>query len=108
MTLLFDQDSIYIVGEAKSPSNNPITQQYKIFFIGFVVDRKTGKIVDADVSSILPLTSTFIRHLLIGQNILESETIIQIIEDRYHGSSQKAIIVALRNASQKFQQLHTV
>ncbi|MEC2073387.1 DUF3870 domain-containing protein [Alkalihalophilus marmarensis] len=105
---MFDQDSIYIVGEAKSPSNNPITEQYKVFFIGFVVDRLSGKIIDAEATSILSITSSFIRHLFVGKNIRETDQIVNAIEEKYYGSSQKAVIVAFRHASQKFNQLHNV
>lgn len=102
---MLDQDSIYIVGEAKSPSNNPITDQYKVFFIGFVVDERSGKILDADCSAILELTSRFVQHLFVGKEITAIDEIVADIERKYHGSSQKAIIVALKNASKKYSQL---
>ncbi|MDV2685978.1 DUF3870 domain-containing protein [Alkalihalophilus lindianensis] len=105
---MFDKDSIYLVGEAKSPSNNPITEQYKVFFIGFVVDRTTGKIIEAEATSILSITSSFIRHLFVGKNMRDTDQVIQAIEESYHGSSQKAVIVSFRHASQKFNQIHTL
>ncbi|WP_252312722.1 DUF3870 domain-containing protein [Sinobaca sp. H24] len=102
---MFDQDSIYIVGEAKSPSNNPITDQYKVFFIGFVVDERSGKILDADCSAILELTSRFVQHLFAGKAITAIDEVTADIERKYHGSSQKAIIAAFTNASKKYSQL---
>lgn len=103
---MLDKDSIYLVGEAKSPANNPITEQYKLFFIGFVVDKTTGKIIDVEATAILTLTSRFIRHLFVGKNILDTEKITETIEEGYHGSSQKAIIVAYRSACHKFKKLN--
>lgn len=37
---MFAENTIYIVGNAKSQQNNPITRQYGPFFIGFVVERR--------------------------------------------------------------------
>ena len=34
---MFQQNTVYIVGESKAAANNPITQQFSSFFIGFVI-----------------------------------------------------------------------
>jgi|UPI00031EBC18 hypothetical protein len=102
---MFGDHTIYIIGEAKAPSNNPITQQYKLFFIGLVVDRETGKIVDADCTTTIDLTRAFIRSLFVGQSILDIEGVSQQIQTRYFGSSQKALTVAFKNASLKYQSI---
>lgn len=101
---MFSQDTIYIIGEAKSPSNNPITEKYNMFFIGMVIDASSKKIVDVECSSILNLTNTFLRSLFIGKEIEEEENIVASIETRYFGSSQKAIIVAYRNILKKYRE----
>lgn len=95
---------MYIVGEAKSPQNNPITKQYDTFFVGFVIDQTNNKIVDVDCTSILDITKKFIRNLFIGERFWDSDSIIKNIENRYLGSSQKALIVAFKNAQKKYNQ----
>ncbi|GAA5100320.1 DUF3870 domain-containing protein [Wohlfahrtiimonas larvae] len=100
----FEDTTIYIVGDAKSPQNNPIMEVYKAFFVGIVVDRKTAIIVDVECSATLGLTNSFVKSLLIGKNVL-SPDVIDCINTRYFGSSQKAFGVALKDAQKKYQQI---
>ncbi|XER14623.1 hypothetical protein SATMO3_49060 [Sporomusa aerivorans] len=100
---MFADNTVYIVGNAKTQQNNPITHHYTQLFIGFVVEKDTGKIVTCASSVILPLTGEFITSLFSGRSMREDfEVIKQQIESRYFGSSQKAIVVAFKDAQKKF------
>ena len=105
---MFDKDTIYIVGDAQSSSNNPITQQYSVFFIGLVVDTSNDKIVEAACSSTVQLTSDFARSIFIGHSIMASEAIGEEIRYRYFGSSQKTLIAAFKDAQKKYKQALSV
>ncbi|MFJ7638914.1 DUF3870 domain-containing protein [Peribacillus sp. NPDC097225] len=105
---MFQENTVYIVGESKAASNNPITQQFNCFFIGLVIDSDTHEIVDVECSTTISLTSKFIRSMLNGHSILQSDVLEKEIEKRYFGSSQKALTVAIRNASIKYLQLNKV
>jgi hypothetical protein len=100
--MLYDKDTIYIIGDAQASENNPITQQYSAFFIGLVVDTASHKIIDAGCSSTIPLTSDFVSSIFIGHSILVFEVMAEEIRRRYHGSSQKALIVAYKDAQKKY------
>jgi hypothetical protein len=100
--MLYDKDTIYIIGDAQAPGNNPITQQYSAFFIALVVDTSNHKIIDAGCSSTIPLTSDFVRSIFMGHSMLLFEVIAEEIRRRYHGSSQKALIVAFKDAQKKY------
>ncbi len=97
--------TIYLTGEAKSPSNNPITTQWGLFFVGLVVDTETHVIQAADCNATLTLTVEFVRELLVEHSLLEEDALIESITDRYHGSSQKALAAAVRNAAAKYRDL---
>ncbi|HWR08890.1 DUF3870 domain-containing protein [Sporomusa sp.] len=100
---MFAENTIYIVGNAKSQQNNPITHHYGQFFIGFVVERETGKIVACGSSAMVSTTAEFICSLFAGRSLQEEfETVKQQVESRYFGSSQKAILVAYKDAQKKF------
>lgn len=94
--------TIYLTGEAKSPSNNPITNQWGLFFIGLVVDTETHVIRAADCTATLPLTVEFVRELLVGRSLLEDDALVETITDRYHGSSQRALAASVRSAAAKY------
>ncbi|WP_261130475.1 DUF3870 domain-containing protein [Bacillus sp. Marseille-Q3570] len=102
---MYNKNTIYIIGDAKTSSNNPITQKFNAFFIGLVIDRESGLIVDADCSATISLTEKFVKSLFIGQSIRDTENVTTEIETRYFGSSQKALVVAFKNASIKYQQI---
>ncbi|MGE5702714.1 MAG: DUF3870 domain-containing protein [Clostridia bacterium] len=99
---MYDKDTIYVVGDAQSSTNNPITQQYSTFFVGLVVDTVSNKIVDASCSSTIQLTSDFTRSIFTGHSILAADEVENEIRSRYFGSSQKALIVAFKDAQKKY------
>lgn len=99
---MYNSDTVYIVGDAKSPENNPITKQYQAFFIAFVIERATGKIVDAECSATVAITKRFVASLFIGKNMNDSVAVTEDVNERYFGSSQKALIVAFKDAQKKF------
>ena len=102
---MYQQGTVYVVGDSKTSSNNPIMQQYNAFFVGLVIDRKTDKIIDAECSSTIDLTTRFVYSLFAGKSILEVDRLTDEIEQRYFGSSQKALIVAFKNAHIKYLQI---
>ncbi|WP_164667860.1 DUF3870 domain-containing protein [Virgibacillus doumboii] len=101
---MYHEKTVYVVGEAKSPENNPITKQYETFFVGFVIDRTNGEIIDAECTAVIGLTKKFVQSLFTGQHILDSDRVNSAIENRYLGSSQKALNVAFRHAQKKYEQ----
>ena len=103
---MYDENSVYVVGNAKTNSENAITSIYNSFYIGFVVDSETNKIIDLSCSSTIRTTNEFIKSLFIGK-IMEnlSEDLEKDIQRRYHGSSQRAIIVAYKDAVKKYKEI---
>ena len=100
---MFPENAIYIVGNAKTQQSNPITHHYGQFFIGFVVVKDSGKILTCGVSATISVTSEFVNSLFTGRSLLEdAEAIRQVLESRYFGSSQKAILVAYKDAQKKY------
>lgn len=103
---MYDQNSVYVIGDAKASLNNPITKQYNQFFLALVIDSSTDEIIDGECSSTVELTNRFVRSLFIGHSI-HDESIEDHISKRYHGASQKALIVAYRDAKTKYKQAKT-
>lgn len=102
--LALDQNTVYIVGDAKSPQNNPITEKFKAYFIGMVINQKTDEIIDVECSATISLTNVFVKELMVGKNMLNND-IVQSINLRYFGASQKALTVAFKDAHKKYLQI---
>lgn len=98
-----ENQTLCIIGNAKSQHGNPITHQYSSFFVTFIADAETGEIMDAEVSVALKLTGDFLRNLFVGKTLAEvDESLLQDIYTRYLGSSQKALQVAYKDAVKKY------
>lgn len=92
-----------VIGNAKTQSENPITHKYSQFFITFIVDSKTGTIEESEASMTLPLTARFVEGLFLGRSLAEiDEELLDRVRTRYLGSSQRAIVVAYKDAVKKF------
>ncbi|WP_101698123.1 DUF3870 domain-containing protein [Clostridium minihomine] len=96
----YPENTIYLVGHAKVANDNPISQSYGIFFLPFVVDRETHRIVDVSCNAILDISRDFVRSMLVGCDLLDGlDEAVQRVRSRYFGSSQKALVAALRDAN---------
>ncbi len=96
-------NTIYIVGNARTNSDNAIMIQFGSFFMGFLVDKDTGEILDLDATAILELTIEYIRHLFIGKSLNDDpEELEKLLKSHYYGSSQKAILAAYKDAVYRF------
>jgi hypothetical protein len=106
---VYDKSTVYIVGNSRTSSDNAITTTFNCFYIGFVVDLRTGKIIDLSCTSTIRTTEEFIYSLFIKKSLdsfdieLEKE-----IKRRYFGTSQKAIIVAYKDAVKKYNKIKII
>ncbi len=103
---MYSKDTVYIVGHGKTSCDNAITSNFKIFFIGFVVDTTDDSIVDLECSATISITSRFVHDLFIGKTFSEYNSEIEAeIARRYYGTSQKAIIAAYKDAVKKYREI---
>lgn len=103
---MYSKSTVYIVGHGKTGCDNAITSNFKIFFIGFVVDTEDDSVVDMECSATISITSRFVRELFLNKSFREYDPQIeQEIKRRYYGSSQKAIITAYKDAIKKYKEI---
>ena len=96
------ENKIFISGYAKPPENTTAAQLYKIIAVGLLIERETGRILEADCSMITDVSKTFIRKSLEGRNILQIEEIEEFYHDNYFGSAKKALITAIKNCHLRY------
>lgn len=103
---MYDKNTVYIVGHAKTSNDNAITEHFKLFFIAFVIDTELDEVIDAKSTATLDITSEFIRSMFIGQKFDKYyKEIEEEIRRRYFGTSQRAIIVAYKDAVKKYTEI---
>jgi len=104
--LIYGKSTIYITGTAKISSNDPISDIFDTFFIGIILDRNDGTIIDVTCNMVRDVTSDFIKSILIGHNLIrEEDQIIDEIKERFYGIAQKAVIAALKDARNRYMML---
>ncbi|GAB6086789.1 DUF3870 domain-containing protein [Alkaliphilus crotonatoxidans] len=100
---MYDKNTVYIIGHGRTSNDNAITHHFKIFFIGFVVDVTTDEIVDLGCAATVDTTREFIASIFVGKKLDKyHEGIEEEVMRRYFGSSQKAIIIAYKDALKKY------
>lgn len=96
------KETVYIIGESRTNMDNAITVIYNSFYVAFEIDIDTDEIIDVGCIHTIDITERFIKKLFIGKNVLDSDGLEQEIKRRYHGTSQKAVIVSFKDALKKY------
>ena len=103
---MYDESTVYVIGHGRTNTDNAITDKFKIFFIGFVIDTETDKVVDVKASTTIEITSEFIGSIFKGKTFdVFDLNIEKEIKRRYFGSSQRAIVVAYKDAITKYKEV---
>ena len=98
-----DWRTVYIIGESRTNLDNAITAIYKSFYMGFEVDVETDKVLDVGCTHTMAITEKFIRDIFIGKSMGEFDAALEReVKMRYHGTSQKAVIVSYKDALKKY------
>jgi ribose transport system substrate-binding protein len=91
------------VGRAKPPANTATARVYGILSVVLEVERSTGQIVDAEIIMHSQSVRRFLGALLVGRNLASDlPAITTEIEERFHSTSQRAVIQALYDAGKKY------
>ncbi len=96
-------ETVYIIGDSKTNMDNAITVIYNSYYIAFEIDVHTDEIIDVGCAHTIDITERFVKKIFLGKSIIDSDKIIEEIYRRYHGTSQKAIIVSYKDALKKYQ-----
>lgn len=97
-----DPNIVYFIGNSGLPVNTAVGQIYKHIAIGMIVDIRTSEILDFHVTLVSPIGKKFVNAQIIGRYLnSDLELIIKGFE-RYQGPAQKALIVAFRNAYDRY------
>ncbi len=90
---------MFVIGESRTNSDNAITDIYGSFYMAFEVEDITNKVLDFSCTHTLDITERYLSKLFLGEdfqnigNWLEEE-----LDNRYGGSSRKAILVSYTNS----------
>ena len=97
-----DPNIVYFVGNSAMPTNTAVGHVYKIGALGILVDIRSSLILDANMTLVSRLSTSFIKAQMVGRYL--NRDLEQIINDldRYQGQARNAIIVALRSIADRY------
>ena len=100
------RNTVYVIGESRTHMDNAITLIYNSFYVAFEVDVTTDEILDAGCTHTMDITERFIRGMFVGKNMAKCDgSLEEEIRMRYHGTSQKALIVSYKDAVKKYMEI---
>jgi len=101
------ENCIYVSSFAKLPAGIPSENVYKVLDIGLVINQQTDVIEDISITLLTDVAVKFLSNIIIGFKVREQDLdlIVKEINERYHGSAQKAVIAALRKVFGKYSEI---
>jgi hypothetical protein len=94
---------VFVTGISKPAQDDPIASTYQVFFLSIIVDQTNDRVIDATCNMASDMTKDFIHSLLVGQDLAQGvEEMVALIRRRFYGLAQKALIVALKDAHNRY------
>ena len=101
--IMYKDDTILVVGQAKPSKEDAIYSLHGEFYVSFVVERTTGKILDLECNTILSVTRNFVVSMLLGKSLkTDLDEMQQSIRERYFALTQKPLIACLKDAHNRY------
>lgn len=100
---MYEDSTILVVGQAKPSREDAIYSLHGEFYISMVVERESGRIVDAECNTILSVTKSFVKTMLSGKSLkTDMEQIEREIRERYFALTQKPLIACIKDAHNRY------
>ncbi len=96
-------DSVYVIGESRTNADNAITKMYGTFFMAFEIEDETLNVLDFSCTHTIETTQRYLRKLFVGKRFPDIDGWLeQALNERYGGSSRKAVLVAYHDALKRW------
>lgn len=100
---MYGKNAILIVGQAKPSREDAIYNLHGEFYVSFVVEKESGKILDVECNTILAVTSRFVTELLLGKSLKTDLDVMEAeIRERYYALTQKPLIACIKDAHNRY------
>ena len=94
--------TLIIGGQARLPKE---LSTGEVFQIIAEVDPERSEVLDVSFSPCLPVLDKMLREIVVGANLeMESSRLMEIIEERLHHRSKKAVITAIKDLAREYKE----
>lgn len=102
-----DRERILLATNAKLPAGTAAKQVYENMTVVLIVERGSGRILEADCSYVTRAARDFVSRLLVGYDLHQGpEPLVAVIHEVYFGPMKKALISALRTLAAQYADLN--
>lgn len=96
------QNTICVVGFSRTVNKNPIVINNNLLLGSFLIDTKTGAVLEVQFNTICPKTSEFLSSLIEGLSFYTDLTVmLERVQAQYWEDSSRAIVAILHDAANK-------
>lgn len=100
---MYAENTLLIVGQAKPSRDDAIYNLHGEFYVSFVVERDSGRILDLECNTILSVTADFVASMLTGKSLkTDLPQMERTIRERYFALTQKPLIACLKDAHNRY------
>lgn len=100
---IYPKDSVFVTGVSKVSKEDAINAMYGTFSLSLVIDVQTNTIINCSANMVMSDTNDFLSQIVEGKNIVtDVNLIIDMLRRRFLALSQKAVIVALKDAQNHY------
>lgn len=96
-------DTILLTAYSKAPQGTAMYERFKYSGLVMEIEKETHIIRNVEFTFVTSLAQDFFSRLLVGMNFYtQFEEIIAHVKEHYFAPSQQSILVALKNAHQRY------
>lgn len=100
--VVYPENTVLVAGMAKAPASTLNSSEAELMLLVMVLDKTSGRILDAECNLAIALDNVFVSNLLVGHCFYtELDSLITSVQQTLHGPAQKALIVCLKDAYSK-------
>ena len=105
MEKVYKDDTVYFISYSKLPTTISAGKLLDVVGVGLVINTKTGITEDTSCTLITDEAKRFLKDIIVGHNLYEEglDELVNKIQYRFHGLSQKAICVAVKAAVERYE-----
>ncbi|MBP2645691.1 MAG: hypothetical protein H6Q75_1131 [Firmicutes bacterium] len=96
------ENSHIFAAHAQVPQGTDLFEVHKFITVVADVDMNNGEILDAMIPMYCQLTNDFIVKMIIGKSLERPEEIVAAVEERFHTSTKRALITALKDIFSRY------
>ncbi|MBI9013421.1 MAG: DUF3870 domain-containing protein [Clostridiales bacterium] len=100
----YSPETVYFIAYSRLSKSIPAGKLLDVVGVGLIIHQETGVIEDTSCTLLTDEAKLFLKDLIVGFNIHTHpiEELLDYVCSRYHGMSQKAVCVAIRDACERY------